>query len=63
MRKEIYDTLEGDVLDICCGTGFSTKPGNVGVDTSLEMLKFTNIFNPGCNYLFGNAEKYGDDNE
>lgn len=63
VRKEIYDTLEGDVLDICCGTGFSTRPGNVGVDTSLEMLKFTNIFNPGCNYLFGNAENYGDDNE
>ena len=63
VRKEIYNTLEGDVLDICCGTGFSTKPGHIGVDTSLEMLKFTNSFNPGSEYLFGNAENYGKDNE
>ena len=63
VRKEIYDTLEGNVLDICCGTGFSTKPGNVGIDTSLEMLKFTSTFNPGSIYLFGNAENYGNDNE
>lgn len=63
VRKEIHSTLEGSVLDICCGTGFSTKPGNTGIDTSFEMLKFTNLFNPGCNYLFGNAENYGQDNE
>ena len=63
IRKEIYNTLDGDVLDICCGTGFSTKPGHVGVDTSSEMLKFTNSFNPGSEYLFGNAENYGKDNE
>ena len=59
IRKEIYDTFEGNVLDLCCGTGFSTKPGHTGVDTSLEMLRFTNVFNPGSKYLFGNAEKYG----
>ena len=63
VRKEIYNTLEGDVLDICCGTGFSTKPGNTGIDTSLEMLRFTRVFNPGSNYLYGNAEKYGKNKE
>ena len=63
IRKEIYDTFEGNVVDLCCGTGFSTKPGNVGVDTSLEMLRFTNLFNPGSNYTFGNAERFGKDKE
>lgn len=63
IRKEIYNTFEGDVVDLCCGTGFSTKPGNVGVDTSLQMLRFTNLFNPGSNYKFGNAENYGLDKE
>ena len=63
IRKEIYDTFEGSVLDLCCGTGFSTKPGHTGIDTSLEMLRFTNVFNPGSKYLFGNAEKYGKSNE
>ena len=33
IRKEIYDTFEGNVLDLCCGTGFSTKPGHTGVET------------------------------
>tara|TARA_B100000963_G_scaffold361809_1_gene399866 strand:+ start:4586 stop:5206 length:621 start_codon:yes stop_codon:yes gene_type:complete len=63
VRKEIYETFEGDVVDLCCGTGFSTKPGHVGVDTSLEMLRFGNVFNPGSDYRFGNAEKFGKENE
>ena len=29
VRKEIYETFEGDVVDLCCGTGFSTKPGQL----------------------------------
>ena len=63
IRKQIYDTFEGDVLDMCCGTGFSTKPGNTGIDTSHEMLRFSNLFNPGSVYKFGNAETYGKDSE
>lgn len=63
IRKRIYNTFEGDVLDICCGTGFSTKPGNTGIDTSHEMLRFSNLFNPGSVYKFGNAETYGKDSE
>jgi SAM-dependent methyltransferase len=59
VRKEIYNTFEGNVLDLCCGTGFSTKPGHTGIDTSLEMLRLTKVFNPGSNYLCGNAESYG----
>lgn len=63
IRKQIYDTLEGDVLDICCGTGFSTKPGSIGIDTSREMLKYANLYNPGSSYIFGNAETFGKTNQ
>ncbi len=63
IREEVYNTFEGDVLDMCCGTGFSTKPGSVGIDTSLEMLRFSKIFNPGSEYLYGNAERFGKDDE
>jgi len=63
IREEVYNTFEGDVLDMCCGTGFSTKPGHLGIDTSLEMLRFSKIFNPGNDYRYGNAERYGKDDE
>ncbi|MBA45797.1 MAG: hypothetical protein CMB31_04340 [Euryarchaeota archaeon] len=63
IREEVYNTFEGEVLDMCCGTGFSTKPGSVGIDTSLEMLRFSKIFNPGSEYLYGNAERFGKDGE
>lgn len=62
-RKKIYDDTSGTICDLCCGTGFSTKPGNTGVDTSKEMLRYANFFNPGSRYLFGNAETYGKDRE
>jgi SAM-dependent methyltransferase len=62
VRKEIYNELDGSILDLCCGVGFSTKPGQIGIDTSKEMLKFANFYNPGSQYLFGNAENYGEDN-
>ena len=72
VRKEVYKTFEGDVLDMCCGTGFSTVPTvmrastarrSVGIDTSPEMLRFARLFNPGSGYKWGNAETFGDDRE
>lgn len=63
IRKQIYDEIHGSVCDLCCGTGFSTKPGQTGVDTSKEMLRYSNLFNPGSNYIYGNAETYGKDRE
>ena len=63
VREEVYNTLEGSVLDMCCGTGFSTKPGGVGIDTSLEMLRFSKLFNPGSDYRYGNAETFGSNEE
>ena len=61
VREEIYNNLDGNVLDLCCGTGYSTKPGSVGIDTSLEMIRFAKYYNPQSTYLFGNAENYGED--
>lgn len=63
VREEVYNSLDGSVLDMCCGTGFSTKPGSVGIDTSLEMLRFSKLFNPGSDYRYGNAETFGSNEE
>lgn len=63
VRKQVYDEIDGSVVDMCCGTGFSTKPGGVGVDTSLPMIRYANLFNPGSNYIFGNAETFGENNQ
>lgn len=64
IRKEVYNTIESkSIVDLCCGVGFSTKPGMTGIDTSNEMLRFANFYNPGRQYLFGNAEDYGEDNQ
>lgn len=40
VRHEILKQIKGDgaVLDLCCGTGFSTAPGAVGVDATEEMV-------------------------
>tara|TARA_B100000085_G_C18500729_1_gene495354 strand:- start:445 stop:990 length:546 start_codon:yes stop_codon:yes gene_type:complete len=62
IRKEIYKDIDGTILDMCCGTGFSTKPGSTAIDTSKEMLRFANFYNPGSSYMFGNAETFGEDN-
>ena len=64
VRKEVYDSIQSNsIVDLCCGVGYSTKPGMVGIDTSTEMLKFANFYNPGRQYLFGNAEDFGKDNQ
>jgi SAM-dependent methyltransferase len=59
IRKSVYDETKGEICDLCCGTGFSTKPGHLGIDTSKEMLRYSNLFNPGSTYIYGNAETYG----
>lgn len=63
IRNQVYNDLEGDVIDLCCGTGFSTKPGSLGIDTSIEMLRFARFYNPGSNYLYGNSETFGKDKQ
>lgn len=64
IRKEVYDSIESQsIVDLCCGVGFSTKPGMTGIDTSNEMLRFAHFYNPDRQYLFGNAEDFGEDNQ
>ena len=64
VRKEVYDSIDStSIVDLCCGVGYSTKPGVIGVDTSTEMLKFANFYNPGRQYFFGNAENFGKDDQ
>lgn len=64
IRKEVYNSIKSkSIVDLCCGVGYSTKPGMIGIDTSTEMLKFANFYNPGRQYLFGNAEDFGEDNQ
>ena len=36
-EKIKYDN-NNNILDLCCGTGMSTIPGGIGIDTSKEML-------------------------
>ena len=58
MRHEILKQIKGDgtVLDLCCGTGFSTAPGAVGVDATEEMVDVARFWcapRPGLRALRG----------
>jgi len=48
------------VLDLCCGTGFSTPAGATGVDTSPAFLSMANLIHPDRTFVNGNAETYGE---
>ena len=63
VRKVIKQTLteNATVLDMCCGVGFSTAPGAVGVDTSPEMLSVAKLRRLDARFAFGNAESFGED--
>lgn len=65
IRKEIYQPYldkNKSILDICCGVGLSTPPGQIGIDTSYEMLniakKNAKVANKNTNFYFGNAESF-----
>ena len=67
IRKEIYQPYldaEKSILDMCCGIGMSTPPGQIGIDTSVEMLKVARRRNDistdenATEFYWGNAETY-----
>jgi len=65
IRKEIYQPYldnNKSILDMCCGVGLSTPPGQIGLDTSIEMLnvakKNAKIANKNTNFYLGNSETF-----
>lgn len=62
VRARVHASLPSgaSVLDLCCGTGFSTQVGATGVDTSPAFLSMANLIHPGRTFLNGNAETYGE---
>ena len=63
IREEIYKNYEGlKVLDMCCGTGISTIPGGIGVDSSIEMISVAKRDKKKIFYC-GNAENFNIDED
>ena len=65
IRKEIYEPYlnkNKNILDLCCGIGISTPPGQIGIDISPQMLEVAkknhenNVTNK--KFIFGNAETF-----
>ena len=63
IRKELMSEYKDNtILDLCCGTGFSTYDNAIGIDTSYEMLdiakKLKTNKNKNKKFYYGNAENY-----
>ena len=61
IRSLIYEPYfknNKTILDLCCGVGISTPPGQMGVDTSKEMLEVAKKNNKNSKFYFGNAETF-----
>ena len=67
IRKQVlaqYVPRSHTVIDLCCGTGTSTRYDAIGVDTSAPMLTEARWRRgPLGMFVLGNAETYGDTNE
>ncbi len=62
VRGRVHASIppQSTVLDLCCGTGFSTPAGATGVDTSPAFLSMANLIHPDRTFVNGNAETYGE---
>ena len=61
IRSEIYEPYlknNKTILDLCCGIGISTPPGQMGIDTSKEMLEVAKKTHSNTQFYFGNAETF-----
>ena len=45
LRKKIHEDISPDlsVVDLCCGSGLSTVPWGIGVDTSQNFLRMARL--------------------
>jgi ubiquinone/menaquinone biosynthesis C-methylase UbiE len=65
-NQEFYNANERlpKLIDLCCGTGASTWNNQLGIDTSNQMIAQAKKIQRQCTqFLEGNAEDYGQDNE
>ena len=66
-NRDFYNNYERlpKIIDLCCGTGSSTYPGQLGIDTSDEMLSVakSNTNEQATKFIKGNAENYGKSEE
>jgi len=51
------------LIDLCCGTGSSTYSGQLGIDTSQQMLRVAKAKLSATHFIKGNAENYGQHQE
>ena len=51
------------IIDLCCGTGTSTAPNQLGIDTSEAMISKALTSKPHAQFIIGNAENYGHEDE
>ena len=51
------------LIDLCCGTGTSTYPGQLGIDSSEPMLRIAKKNNKNKQFIKNNAENYGQPQE
>tara|TARA_Y100000991_G_scaffold29744_1_gene18736 strand:- start:77 stop:721 length:645 start_codon:yes stop_codon:yes gene_type:complete len=57
--RETLRARKGSVVDLGCGTGLSTNPSGIGVDSSAEMLRFASLIHPRTRFARGLAERWG----
>ena len=64
-NQEFYKNYERvpKIIDLCCGTGTSTSPNQLGIDTSEAMLSQALKTHKHTKFLKANAENYGQSKE
>ena len=65
IRKDVYQEYVNNnktMLDLCCGIGISTAPGNLGIDTSIEMINVAKRHSKNTKskkkFIVANSETY-----
>lgn len=64
-NQDFYNNYERmpKIIDLCCGTGTSTYRGQLGIDSSEQMLRIAQKNNKNKQFIKNNAENYGKSEE